>query len=296
MLRVHNKERKLMIPKLLFGRTGHESTRTLFGAAALGSVTQQEADATLEVLLKYGVNHIDVAASYGDAEERIGPWMQKHRDKFFLATKTEKRTADAAHEQIHRSLAHLKVSQLDLIQLHNLSDDESWQTALGKGGALEAAIKARDEGLVRFIGVTGHGVGIARMHIRSLERFDFDAVLLPLNYSMMQNPEYARDFNELAAICRERNVALQTIKSICRRPKTANSPKRATWYETLEEQGDIHRAVHWVLGNEQAFLNTAGDIHLLPRVLEAASEYITPPTEDEMAAMHKALEMAPLFV
>jgi aryl-alcohol dehydrogenase-like predicted oxidoreductase len=285
-----------MIPKLPFGRTGHESTRTLFGAAALGRVTQEEADATLEVLLKYGVNHIDTAASYGDAEERIGPWMPKHRDKFFLATKTEKRTADAAHEQIHRSLAHLKVSQLDLIQLHNLADEKEWEAALGKGGALEAAIKARDEGVVRFIGVTGHGVGIARMHIRSLELFDFDSVLLPLNYPMMQNAEYARDFNELAAICRERNVALQTIKSICRRPKTAESPKRVTWYEALEERSDIRRAVHWVFGNAQAFLNTAGDIHLLPKVLQAASEYTAPPPDEEMQAMHVALDMAPLFV
>ena len=284
-----------MIPKLPFGRTGHESTRTLFGAAALGSVTQEEADATLAVLLKYGVNHIDTAASYGAAEERIAPWMKTHRDQFFLATKTEKRTFQEAHEQIHRSLEHMGVAQIDLLQLHSLGTEPEWQTAFGKGGALEAAVKARDEGLVRFIGVTGHGVGIARFHLRSLERFDFDSVLLPLNYSMMQNAEYSRDFNKLAAVCRERNIAMQTIKSVCRRPKNANSPKTASWYEPLLEPDDIRRAVHWVLGHDGMFLNTIGDIHVLPRVLEAASEYSRPHSDEEMKTMHAEKEIVPLF-
>ena len=177
-----------MIPTESFGRTGHQSTRAIFGAAALSAVTQAEADRTMELLLRFGVNHIDTAASYGDSELRLGPWMERHRADFFLATKTGERDYQAAYDQIRRSLERLRVDQVDLIQLHNLVDPTEWETALGPGGALEAAIQAREEGLVRFIGVTGHGVTVAAMHTRALERFDFDSVLLPYSYPMMQNP------------------------------------------------------------------------------------------------------------
>ena len=162
-----------MIPTQPFGRTGHISTRTLFGAAALGNVTQAEADHTLELLLEYGVNHIDTAASYGDAELRIGPWMAQHRANFFLATKTGERTYQKAHDEIHRSLERLRVDHVDLLQLHNLAEPDEWEIAMGPDGALKAAIEAREQGLVRFIGVTGHGLGIAAMHLRSLEHFSF---------------------------------------------------------------------------------------------------------------------------
>ncbi len=178
-----------MLPKLTFGRTGHLSTRTLFGAAAFGRVDQAAADRTLDVLLEYGVNHIDTAASYGDSELRIGPWMAQHRKDFFLATKTGQRTYQEARDEFHRSLERLRVDSVDLIQLHNLSDPDQWETAMGPGGALEALVEAREQGLTRFIGVTGHGVIIPSMHKRSLERFDFDSVLLPYNYVMMQNPQ-----------------------------------------------------------------------------------------------------------
>lgn len=285
-----------MIPKLPFGRTGHQSTRTLFGAAALGSVRQDEADSTFELLLKYGVNYIDTAASYGGAEDRLAPWLKNHREKFFLATKTEHRDYKKAREEIHCSLERMGVTQIDLIQLHNLVDEKQWQTAFGESGVLWAAIEARDQGLVRFIGVTGHGLEVAKRHLQSLEQFDFDSVLLPLNYSLMQNAEYATDFNELAAICAERNVAMQTIKSICRCPKNSDSPKRATWYEPLEKPADITRAVHWVLGHENVFLNTVGDIHVLPLVLQAAAEYSTAPSDAAMEQMHQAQNMAPLFM
>ena len=199
-----------MIRKQAFGRTGHMSSVTLFGAAALGRVTQAEADQTLELLLEYGVNHIDTAASYGDAELRIGPWMADHRKDFFLATKTGERTYAKAKEEFHRSLERLRVDKVDLIQLHNLTDDEGWEQAMGPGGALEALVEARDEGKVRFLGVTGHGTRVARMHLRSLERFEFDSVLLPYNYSMMQSEDYAADFAELLGVCAERGVAVQT--------------------------------------------------------------------------------------
>ena len=284
-----------MIERQPFGRIGHLSTRTIFGAAALSRVTQAEADRTLEVLLKYGVNHIDTAASYGDSELRIGPWMDRHRGDFFLATKTGERTYEKAREEIHRSLERLRVDQVDLLQLHNLVDPEEWEVAMGPGGALEAAIEAREQGLVRFIGVTGHGLTAPAMHKRSLERFDFDSVLLPYNYPLMQNPQYAADFEALLALCKERNVAVQTIKSIARGPWGEKAKTRTTWYEPLEEQADIDRAVHWVLGRPGIFLNTVGDIHVLPRVLDAASRFETRPSEEEMQELVARLHMTPLW-
>lgn len=284
-----------MIDKQPFGRTGHMSTRTLFGAASLSRVTQEEADRTLEVLMEYGVNHIDTAASYGDAELRIGPWMEKHRDEFFLATKTEQRTYQGAWEELRRSLERMRVDSVDLWQMHVLVDPEQWEVAMGPAGALEAFIEAREQGLVRFLGVTGHGWTVAAMHKKSLERYDFDAVLLPYNYVMMQHEQYAADFEALARICQERNVALQTIKSIARRPWGEEGRKRSCWYEPFEDQRDIDRAVNWVLSRPGVFLNTVGDIHLLPKVLDAATRVQARPTEVEMAEAASALEMAPIF-
>ena len=193
------------IPTLPFGRLGHESTRTVFGAASLGSVTQAEADQALDVLLRYGVNHIDVAASYGDAELRIAPWLKSHRDDFFVATKTDKRKADEATDQLHRSLERMGIDYVDLWQFHNLADPIDWDTALSPGGVIEAAIEAKKQGLIRGIGVTGHGAQIAATHRRSLERFDFDSVLLPYNYITMQSDYYAENFNALAATCAEKH-------------------------------------------------------------------------------------------
>ena len=286
----------MAITKQPFGNTGHESTRIIFGAAALGRVSQEDADRTLEVLLKYGINHIDVAASYGEAELRIGPWMKEHRKDFFLATKTGERSYKKAKDEIARSLEKLRVDQLDLIQLHNLTDPIEWQTAMSPGGALEAAIEAREQGLVRFIGVTGHGLSIAAAHKRSLANFNFDSVLLPYNYVTVQNPKYAADFEALMAICQERNVAVQTIKSIARRPWGLTSEHtRTTWYEPLEEQADIDVAVHWVLSRPGIFLNTVGDIHLLPKVLDAASRFEKATGDEAVKADVDKLEMASLF-
>jgi predicted aldo/keto reductase-like oxidoreductase len=284
-----------MIAQQTFGRTGHISTRTLFGAAALSRVTQEEADRTLDLLLEHGVNHIDTAAGYGDSELRIGPWMERYRQDFFLATKTGERTYQAAKDQFHQSLERLRVDGVDLIQLHNLVDPEEWEVAMGPGGALEAVVEAREQGLTRFIGVTGHGVIAPEMHSRSLERYDFDSVLLPYSYVMMQNPQYAADFDALTELCQERVVAVQTIKSLVHRPWGERERTRATWYEPLEEKGAVDRAVHWVLGNPQVFLNTVGDIHVLPRVLDAASRFQERPSEEEMQGAVQQFEMAPLF-
>jgi aryl-alcohol dehydrogenase-like predicted oxidoreductase len=278
-----------------FGSTGHQSTRTIFGAAALGSLSQAEADPTLETLLEYGVNHIDVAASYGDAEVRLAPWLEQHPGEFFLATKTGQRDYKSAREEIRRSLDRLGVDHFDLIQLHNLVDVIEWEFALREGGALDAAIEARDEGLVRFIGVTGHGLTVARMHRRSLDRFAFDSVLAPYSYVQMQDPAYAADFEALATACAERGVAVQTIKSISLAPWGGREQTANTWYEPLREQSDIDLAVHWVLSRPGVFLNTVGDVTLLPKVLAAADRFEAAPSDEAMAELASRRQLTPLF-
>ena len=278
-----------------FGRTGHESTRTIFGAAALANVTQDQADATLELLLQHGVNHIDTAASYGDSELRVAPWLERHRDHFFLATKTGKRDYEGARDEIRRSLDRLGVDRVDLLQLHNLVDVIEWEFALREGGALDAAIEARDEGLVRFIGVTGHGLTVAKMHQRSLERFPFDSVLLPYSYVQTQDDRYAADFEALLGTCAERGVAVQTIKAISLAPWNGREQTASTWYEPLREQDDIDATVHWVLGRPGIFLNTVGDISLLPKVLDAASRFDSRPPDETLDALVSRRELVPLF-
>ena len=284
-----------MIQEQTFGRTGHSSTRVIFGAAALARVSQARADQTLDLLLRYGINHIDTAASYGDSELRIGPWMKAHRDRFFLATKTEKRTRREAGDELQRSLDRLQVDRVDLWQMHYLVDPDEWQVAMGPGGALEAFVEARDQGLVRFLGVTGHDLTIAAMHRRSLARFDFDSVLLPYNYPLLQNPGYAADVEALLELCRQRNVAVQTIKSLARRPWGDTPHTHATWYQPFETQADIDRAVHWVLGRPGIFLNSVADPDLLPMVLDAAARFRQPPSESEMQVASEELEWETLF-
>ncbi|MEE8398187.1 MAG: aldo/keto reductase [Desulfobacterales bacterium] len=290
-----------MIAKIPFGKTGHESTRTIFGAAALGSLRQDRADQVLETLLSHGVNHIDVAASYGDAELRIGPWMKQHRETFFLASKTGERTASGAREGIHRSLERLQVDQLDLIQFHNLTDEPGWETAMGPDGALEAAMEARDQGRVRFIGVTGHGLRAPEMHLRSLERFPFDSVLFPLNYLMMQDAEYARDANRLIEYCEDHGVAVQTIKSVVRRRWREDDPaKRFSWYEPVKEPDALKRVVHWLLSHPTVFLNTSSDTTILPAILQAADEFeagtMTADIETLLKSDVSQLDMEALFI
>ena len=284
-----------MIARQLFGRTGHESTRTLFGAAALARASQADADRALEVLLRYGVNHIDTAARYGDSELRIGPWMARHRKDFFLATKTGSRSAREGREDLHRSLDRLRVDHVDLIQLHSLGHPDDWEQAMGPGGVLEAVVEARQQGLVRFIGVTGHGWTIAAMHKRSLARFDFDSVLLPYNFFMAQDERYRQSFEDVLRICGERNAAVQVIKSIARGPWATTDRTHTTWYQPPEGQADIDRAVHWALGVARVFLNTVGDLTLLPKVLDAASRFERCPPDEEMRTMLGAARMTSLF-
>jgi aryl-alcohol dehydrogenase-like predicted oxidoreductase len=285
-----------MIAKAPFGATGHESTRVIFGAAALGEVSQREADEALPLLLEHGVNHIDTAASYGDSELRLAPWLREHRDRFFLATKTGERGYRAAREEIRRSLDRLAVDHVDLIQLHCLVHPDEWELAMSEDGAIRAAVEARDEGLARFIGVTGHGLTVAAMHQRSLERFPFDSVLFPYSHVIMQDPTYAADVGRLLGVCRERDVAMQTIKSIARGPWGSKEPSAGTWYEPLVEQEHIDLAVHWVLGEPGVFLNSAGDLELLPRVLAAAERFSARPDDAELSRLGDELRLSTLFV
>ena len=286
-----------MIDKIPFGKTGHLSTRVIFGAAALGGMKQDKADQVLELLLEFGINHIDTAASYGDSELRIGPWMREHRKNFFLATKTGDRTYDLARDSVHRSLERLRVDQIDLIQMHNLVDETEWATALGPRGALEALIEARAKGLVRFIGVTGHGTQVAKAHLHSLSVFPFDSVLLPYNYAMMASPEYAAEFESLVALCAARGVAVQTIKSIARRRWVPDDEsRRFSWYEPIRDEAALRRAVHWVLRRPGFFLNSSSDATLLRSTLVAALETSAPPTDAEMRADRAQLGIEPLFV
>jgi aryl-alcohol dehydrogenase-like predicted oxidoreductase len=283
--------------RIPFGRTGHRSTRVLFGAAALGGMRQEKADQVLETLLEFGVNHIDTAASYGESELRIGPWMGRHRERFFLASKTGERTADGARASIARSLERLQVAQLDLIQLHNLVDEDGWRTAMGPGGALEALVEAREQGLVRFLGVTGHGTWAPAMHHRSLERFPFDSVLVPYNFSMLQDATYAADLEALLTLCAERGVAVQTIKSVARRRwRDDDESRRFSWYEPLRDADAIARAVHFVLARPGLFLNSSSDTTVLRAILTAAAQPAPSPADDAMRADAARYAVESLFV
>jgi aryl-alcohol dehydrogenase-like predicted oxidoreductase len=278
-----------------FGRTGHQSSRVIFGAAALGSMRQDRADEVLGTLLEFGVNHIDTAASYGDSELRIAPWMVQHRDRFFLATKTGERSGDAARASLERSLARLGVDSVDLIQLHNLVEPDEWEVAHGPGGAVEALARARDEGLVRFIGVTGHGLRIAGVHLRSLERFDFSSVLLPYNYALMSGDLYRADVEALLQVCEQRGVAVQTIKSVARRRWPDATGPRFSWYEPLADGEALARAVRYVLGRPGLFLNSSSDARLLRPTLEAAASGGQVPADHEMAADLARHDIEPIF-
>lgn len=286
----------MAIPQAAFGRTGHQSSRVVFGGAALARATQLAADRALELLLQYGVNHLDVAASYGDAELRIAPWLKRLPGHFFIATKTGRRTRLEAREELHRSLERMGVDHIDLWQLHSLADPIEWDTALSPEGALEAAVEAREQGLIRFIGVTGHGVQIAASHRRSLDRFPFDSVLLPYNRITMRLPYYAENFEALVATCAQRQVAVQTIKSIAYRPWLGRPRTSATWYEPLSDPAEIELSVRWVLGRPQLFLNSVGDLELLPHVLAAASRFDTAPADSELDALIDRRRVEPLFV
>ena len=284
-----------MIEKMPFGKTGHQSSRAIFGSVSLGGVSQTEADRALDLLWEFGVNHIDTAPKYGEAELRLGPWMKKYRDQFFLATKTNERTYQDAKDQFQRSLERLQVDSVDLLQFHNLTDVVEREIILGPGGAIEFLVEAKEKGLTKNIGITGHGLDTPRFHMQTLERFAFDSVLLPSNYLLMQDPNYAGEFQKLLLICQERQIAVQTIKSIAKGYWGNKKWSRSTWYEPLTNEGAITKNVHWVLGIPGIFLNTVGDLQELSKVLKAADTYEERPSDEEMNKMVEEMEMQTLF-
>ena len=280
------------------GRTGLKVTAIGLGTIPTFRAPRAQAVEVIRKSVDLGINYIDTARAYrkGYSEERIGEALKGVRQKVVIATKT--RTFDSgegALKDVETSLKTLGTDHIDVIQLHNLVDEAEWQTALGPGGALEALVEARDRGWVRFIGITGHGTRVADMHRRSLECFPFDSVLLPYNFTMMSTPEYAADFETLVSLCHERGIAVQTIKGITRSPWHDRPHTRNTWYEPLEDQAAIDKAVHWVLGNPSAFLNTAAEISLLPKVFNAISRFTARPSEEEMQSLLTEQAMEPLF-
>jgi aryl-alcohol dehydrogenase-like predicted oxidoreductase len=284
--------------RLPFGRTGHHSTRIIFGAAGLGGGRQDVADRILAQVVAAGINHIDTAAGYGESELRLAPWLATHRNKVFLATKTGERTGDAARRQLEQSLTRLDVGSVDLIQLHNLVEPDEWDAAFAPDGAVAALARARDEGLVGHIGVTGHGLRIADMHRRSLERFDFASVLFPLNHALMSIDAYERDVRSLMDACRERGVAMQTIKSVAKGRWPADAPtRRFSWYEPLTDPAAIARAVRFVLSENDVFLNTSSDARLLDAIVSAASapDATRRPTDAELARDNADYGITALF-
>ena len=285
-----------MIPRAPFGSTGHVSSRVLFGAAALGGMSQARADATMAEVLELGINHVDTAASYGDAEIRLHDFLASHRAEVFLATKTGERSGSEARRELEQSLVRMGVDHVDLIQLHNLVEPDEWEVAHGPGGAVEALVQARDEGLVRFIGVTGHGTRIADMHLRSTERFAFDSVLLPCNHLMLGNPAYRASFDTLVARCAERGTAVQTIKSVARRRWPADSTDpHFSWYQPLPAGDALARGVAFVLSRPGLFLNSSSDARLLRPICEAAAGELVAPSPDALDRDVAEHQMSVLF-
>lgn len=286
-----------MIAKSRFGRIEHVSTRVIFGAAAFFDATASDADRMLDLLLEHGVNHIDTAADYGKSEELLGRWIGRYRAGFFLATKTAARDYTGAKESIHRSLDRMGIDHVDLLQLHCLIEPGGWEQAMAPDGALEAAVEAKEAGLTRFVGVTAHETVAPAVLMRSLDRFEFDSVLLPYNFPMIQNAEYSAGFKKLASMCAERDVPMQTIKAVARRLRRDESKAYSTWYEPLADQSDIDVAVHWVLARPDVFLNSAGDVNIAPRIFDAAERFDRTKalSDEEMHRFVAEAGLEPLF-
>jgi aryl-alcohol dehydrogenase-like predicted oxidoreductase len=283
----------------LFGQTGHHSTVAIFGAAAFWEISQAGADAVMEKVIAAGVNHIDVAPSYGQAEERIGPWMDHERQRFFLGCKTTERTAEGAAAEMRRSLSRLHTDAFDLFQIHAVTSMDELDAATRSGGALDAIVRAKEEGLTKHIGITGHGVNTPAIFIEALRRFDFDSVLFPINYVQYTNPDYRRNAEALLRLCAERNVGTMIIKSITKAPWGERPHSHTTWYEPFTDKESIQTAVNFVLSQPVTGLCTAGDITVLPLVLEACANFTPMDTADQQTLIAQAAttnEAAPLFV
>ncbi|MGD2155526.1 MAG: aldo/keto reductase [Anaerolineales bacterium] len=281
--------------KRQFGRSGHLSSIAIFGAAAIGGVSQREADTAMEQIIAAGVNHIDVAPTYGEAEVRLAPWMERERERFFLGCKTTQRGKSGAADELRRSLERLKTTSFDLYQIHAITKMDELDQATKTGGALEAIIAAQGEGLTRYIGITGHGIEIPAVFLEALQRFDFDSVLFPINFVLYANPEYRRDAEELLQVCRERDVGTMIIKSVTRGPWGEQPKNYDTWYRPFDDPQRIQSAVNFVLSQNITGLCTAGDTRILPMVLEACDNFIPLDQTEQAALVASASQYQPLF-
>lgn len=278
-----------------FGRTGHQSTVAIFGAAAFWEISQEDADRVMEQVIEAGVNHIDIAPSYGQAEQRVGPWMKRERGRFFLGCKTMERTKDGAWKELHQSLERLQTESFDLYQCHAITTMEELDSVTMKGGALDAFVEARREGLIKFIGITGHGANAPQIYLEALRRFDFDSVLFPLNFVQMANPEYHKHAEELIETCKAKDVGTMVIKTITKGPWGEKQKTASTWYEPFDEYDEIQRAVDFALSYDVTGLCTAGDTRILPLVLRACGNF-TRLNEAEIEAMiESGRQYEPLF-
>lgn len=255
------------------GRTGHMSTVVTFGAAGIGRVDQETADRAVETALAHGVNHVDVAPRYGEAEVRLRPWMARIRSRIFLGCKTGQRTRAEASAELSRSLERLGTDRLDLYQLHAVGKLHDLDQCTAPGGALEALVEAREAGLVRWLGITGHTHDAPRTHLEALRRFDFDTVMFPLNFVLWADPRYREDAQALLEECRRRDVGVHIIKTVARDPWGDRPRTHTTWYEPFTDQAIIDQAVAFVLSRPVTTLCSVGDVSVLPRVLEAAERF-----------------------
>lgn len=281
--------------KRRFGRTGHMSTVAIFGAAAFWEISQADADKVMEQVIEAGVNHIDIAPSYGQAEERVGPWMPRERQRFFLGCKTMERTKQGAWDEMQRSLTRLQTESFDLYQCHAVTTMEELDAVTMKGGALEAFVEARQRGLIQFIGITGHGVDAPRIYLEALRRFDFDSVLFPLNFVQFVNPEYRKYTEELISVCKTRDVGTMVIKSITKGPWGEKQHTATTWYEPFDQMEEIQRAVNFALSFEVTGLCTAGDTRILPLVLQACENFRQLSPAELEAMIENGRQFEPLF-
>ncbi|MCI0549950.1 MAG: aldo/keto reductase [Anaerolineae bacterium] len=256
-----------------FGRTAHMSTVAIFGAVAFAKISQADADQVMEMVIEADVNHIDVAPSYGQAEERVGPWMPRERKRFFLGCKTMERTKEGAWNEMQQSLKRLQTETFDLYQCHAITTMEELDSVTMKGGALEAFVEARQEGLTKFIGITGHGAQAPQVYLEALRRFDFDSILFPLNFVQMGNPEYRKYAEELIATCKTKDVGTMVIKAVTKGPWGEKAHTATTWYEPFDQMDEIQRAVNFALSYDVTGLCTAGDTRVLPMFLKACENF-----------------------
>ncbi len=281
--------------KRRFGRSGHMSTVIIFGAFAVGQMNQREADAVMEKVLEHGVNHIDVAPSYHDAELRLGPWLEKHRDRFFLGCKTQLRDREAAWDELHRSRERLRVDRFDLFQLHAVTTMEELEQCFAPGGSMEAVLAARDEGLTQYVGITGHGLQAPAVQLAALERFDFDSLLFTLNFKLWADQAYRRDAAALMEVAAERDIGTMVIKTWERGPWGDRVQCYHTWYEPFEDADMVERALRFNLSQPVTGVISAGDARLLPMILDAAGRFEPMDQAEQAELLATAGNYQPLF-